>query len=264
MLHCKNEVEANLRWKCCTACFGEGSVSKEGIRFCLLYKRAASAWSVEVSLPCMYAGRVTKMLLWHLFSLLVNLLFLCPQIPQIQLCIERHTEFSTLCWKLKFAVSAWIFSQSASWRASVLYPYIWYPRSRGEIKGEWFYLCEFQKNLGVSGLGIGPCSVSVEEIQLHCSYRCAVGSWSLVSCFWAQRSAFHVQLYPWKPVERGCILPSLNTAEGKISPSDFENKFRKLSSCFTSAMWVFALFLKRLKGTRFHSWTANFPWSFWF
>lgn len=178
-------------------------------------QQAASAWSVEVSYMCVYAQRVTKMALWHLFSLLISLLFLCPQISWIHLCIAQHVEFSTLCWKLKlnFAVSAWIFSLHLLPKE---HPHIGYLRSRGEIKSEWLYLCEFLKNLGVSVLGIVPCSVSVEEMRPLGACKCAVGRWSPV-LGWAeaQRLAFHVQLDPWKSVVHGCVLPSLHAAEDK-------------------------------------------------
>lgn len=98
---------------------------------------------------------------------------------QIHLCIAQHVEFSTLCWKLnlKFAASAWTFSLHLLPKE---HPHIGYSRSRGEIKGEWLYLCELLKNLGVSVSGIVPCSVSVGEIRLRGTCRYAVGRWSPV------------------------------------------------------------------------------------
>lgn len=153
--------------------------------------------------------------------------FLCSLIQYV--CVPKCLRFSyiqhkllssTLCWKvkLKFAVSTWIFSLCLLPEKHPCFLHIFRIQDAEEkLKVSDFFTSEFWKNLGVSVLGIGPYSVSVEEIQLPRSSRRAVGSWCLGSCFQAGQRLrgwpFHIQLYPWKPLLRGCVLPSLNTAE---------------------------------------------------
>lgn len=61
----------------------------------------------------------------------------------------------------------------------------------------------------------------MEEIQLHCSYRRSQGAEYFVS---RQGTVSKIGIGSLKPLVNGCVLFSLNIAEGKFCPSAFENK----------------------------------------
>lgn len=177
-------------------CFGVGLVSEEWMKvFLHLWspRQTAPMWSMEVSNTCTCAGSYEKGL-WHC-CLLLNLGTLCPQMSQIQLCIAQHVEFSSLSWKLKlkFAVSAYIFSLCFLNSTHALSIYLVFKKQRR--KSRWMNI---RKNLWISVLGICPCSLLLEEIQLHWSYRHSQSSWVLfLGREYSQKLAFHMQLCPW-------------------------------------------------------------------
>lgn len=203
-------------------CFGVSSVSEEGMKvFVYLWSpwQTAPARSVGVSHTCICAWRVMKRAPWHC-CLLINLGILCPQMSQIQLCIA-HIEFFSLSWKLKlkFAVSAWIFSLSASWTASMLYQYTWYLEAEKKIK-----VNEFQKNLGVSVLVICPCSLWKRSSCIVPTGTLRVAEYFVSRQGTVSKIGISYAVGSLKPLANGCVLFSLNTAEEKFSPSDFESK----------------------------------------